>query len=777
MKWVKRLTLFLIFALAVAAASTYYFVRASLPDIDGNVELAGLSAPVSVVRDRNGVATLRAENRLDSSRALGFVHAQERFFQMDLMRRRAAGELAELVGEGALPLDRRHRVHRMRVRAERSVDAAGAPERALLEAYTEGVNAGLAALGASPFEYLLLRQQPRPWLVADSVLVVASMFFELNDAEGRYESTLGLLHDVLPPELAEFLSPLGTDWDAPVEGEIFATPPIPLVPFAAEPRIEPVAPASLSDAGVKTSNSVTLGSNNWAVAGTRTTHGGALLASDMHLGHAVPNIWYRAVLRTGGNTAVGVTLPGTPFLVAGSNTHVAWGFTNTNGDWIDLVEIEMHPERADTYRTAEGWVSLDVHEETIHVAGGEPEAFTVRETIWGPIVDEDHKGTPRAARWIAHEVDGINMNLSKLETATTLDEALAIAQQSGLPPQNFVCVDGSGAIAWTVAGRIPKRFGFDGRLPSSWADGTRGWDGWLDAEDYPVIENPEDGVIWTANARVVGGEMLEKIGDGGYDFGARARQIRDDLLALDEASERDMLDVQLDDRALFMGTWRDFFLETIRDEGLRRVIEDEWTGRASTDSVSYRVVRELRLAVHEAVLSTITQDARTADERFNIWAQRQWEGPVWKLVSEKPEHLLPRRYESWDAWINDIVARTVAKWDEPLEARTWGAARMSDIRHPLSRSVPFLARWLDMPQHPLPGDSHMPRVQSPTHGASERLVVSPGREDEGLFHMPGGQSGHPLSPYYGAGHDDWEEGRATPLLPGPTVNTLTLHSS
>ena len=201
-----------------------------------------------------------------------------------------------------------------------------------------------------------------------------------------YESTLGLLHDVLPPKLAEFLSPIGTDWDAPVEGEIFATPPVPLVPG---PAVVHVPPVSLSDARVETlsiGSIASLGSNNWAVAGTRTMHGGALLASDMHLGHAVPNIWYRAVLRTGANTAVGVTLPGTPFLVAGSNTHVAWGFTNTNGDWIDLVEIEMHPERVGTYRTAEGWTALDVHEETIHVADGAPEVFTVRETIWGPIV-------------------------------------------------------------------------------------------------------------------------------------------------------------------------------------------------------------------------------------------------------------------------------------------------------------------------------------------------------------------------------------------------------
>ena len=760
MKWVKRLALFLLLAIALAAILTIYLVKASLPNVDGEVALAGLSEPVTVERDVLGVPTITAESRLDLSRALGFVHGQERFFQMDLMRRRAAGELAELIGAGALTVDRAHRVHRMRARAARNVAAASNTERALLDAYTDGVNAGLATLGASPFEYLLLRQEPRPWVVEDCVLVIASMYFELNDADGHYESTLGLLHDVLPPDLAAFLSPIGTDWDAPVEGNVIVMPPIPATALRAEP-------VSVSESRRER---ITFGSNNWAVAGVRTTHGGALLASDMHLGHAVPNIWYRAVL----NTAVGVTLPGTPFLVAGSNTKVAWAFTNSNGDWVDLVEIEMHPDEADTYRTAEGWTSFEVHEETIYVAAAEPEKFIVRETIWGPVLDEDHEGTPRAVRWIAHEPGGINVTFGKLETAKTLEEALAIAQRSGIPPQNFVGVDTSGTIAWTIAGRIPRRFGFDGRLPSSWADGSRGWNGWLDPADYPVIRNPEGGAIWTANARVVGGEKLDKLGDGGYDLGARARQIRDNLFALDKASEQDLLAIQLDDRALFIGTWRDFFLDTIEDESIRSVIENEWTGRASTDSAGYRIVRELRLAVYEAVLSSITRNVRAADLRFDIWAQRQWEGPVWKLVTEQPAHLLPSSYDSWNTWINAIVDQTVAEWDEPLETRTWGDARMSDIRHPLSRAVPFLSRWLDMPSRPLPGDSHMPRVQSRTQGASERFVVSPGREDEGLFHMPGGQSGHPLSPFYGAGHEDWEEGRPTPLLPGPTAYTLTL---
>ena len=228
---------------------------------------------------------------------------------------------------------------------------------------------------------------------------------------------------------------------------------------------------------------------------------------------------------------------------------------------------------------------------------------------------------------------------------------------------------------------------------------------------------------------MVGGEKLDKLGDGGYDFGARARQIRDNLFALDKASEQDLLAIQLDDRALFMGTWRDFFLDTIEDESIRSVIENEWTGRASTDSAGYRIVRELRLAVHEAVLSSITRKVRAADPRFDIWAQRQWEGPVWKLVTEQPAHLLPSSYDSWNAWIKAIVDQTVAEWDEPLETRTWGDARMSDIRHPLSRAVPFLSRWLDMPSRPLPGDRpHAPRPKpNPRRLGAIRSVTGPRR--------------------------------------------------
>jgi penicillin amidase len=677
----------------------------------------------------------------------------------------------------------------MRNRAKRTVSDASEWESHILSSYVEGVNAGLTSLEDLPFEYILLGEEPAPWRAEDSVLVLHSMFFTLNDPEGTRESALGLMHDLFPGDLAWFLAPRGTEWDAPVDGHAFVLPPIPnwqetLTGVAARGQ----GPEPPADFDFELSES--MGSNNWAVSGSRTSHGGALLASDMHLSHSVPNVWYRAAMSWDGRErVVGVTLPGAPFLVAGSNGDIAWGFTNSAGDWVDLVEIEPDPSSADRYRTPEGFASFEVHEETILVRDGSAESFTVRETIWGPVIDEDHRGVERASRWIAHDAHAVNTALSRLEEASDLDEAISLAHGAGIPPQNFVVVDGTGRIAWTIAGRIPRRVGFEGRVPHSWASGERRWEGWLDSSEYPVIEEPENGTIWTANARVVSGADLAKIGDGGYALGARARQIRDGLLGIEpgKADEASMLAIQLDDRAVFLERWRDLFLDALDGaEALesadsrslseaKRFIEQSWSGRASVESVGYRLVKRARLALFDTVFGYLTAKLREADERFRIATLRQWEAPLWQLVTERPTSFVPPPHETWDDVILSSIERAATTEDGvPLAERTWGETNRSAIRHPLSRGAPFLSSWLDIPPRPLPGDRDMPRVQSPSHGASERFVVSPGREERGIFHMPGGQSGHPMSPFYRAGHEAWEEGRATPFLPGEPVYELTL---
>jgi penicillin amidase len=537
------------------------------------------------------------------------------------------------------------------------------------------------------------------------------------------------------------------------------------------------------------------GSNNWAVSGAFTSHGKPIVADDMHLGLMVPNIWFRASLvltgTSGEQRITGVTLPGTPLVIAGSNGKIAWGFTNSQGDWLDLVVLEPGPEEG-TYLTPGGPLPLAKIEERIIASDGTEDVLEIEETIWGPVVKTDHLGRKLAACWVAYDPEGMNMGLAALEGSSSVDEALEIAARCGMPAQNFTVADFEGNIGWTIAGPIPRRVGYSGEVPQSWASGECHWDGYLEPKEYPRIINPSGGRIWTANARVVSGEMLAKVGFGGYILGARAKQIRDDLFAMDNASEKDLLGVQLDHRAVFLSRWRDLLLDEVLLpevlEGRPRLREardllENWGGKASADSAGYRIVRACRNQVAKEIFEALTAGCKEADDQFGYYFIRANEGPLWKLVKEQPTHLLPPGFESWDGLMLDSLEQLIGEAEKDPTAQgtaglagwTWGVRNTASIRHPLSPFIPsFFSRYLDAPPDQLPGDSDMPRAQGPDFGASERMVVSPGLEEQGIFHMPGGQSGHPLSPFYLSGHADWVQGNPSPFLPGEALYTLLL---
>jgi len=766
----------------------------SLPKLDGEITAAELSSPVTIERDALGIPTLRADNRIDLAFATGFVHAQDRFFQMDLLRRNSAGELAEIIGSAVVDADRRVRVHRFRDAATRVLAAGNDEDRALVDAYAAGANAGLASLDTKPFEYLLLGVEPAPWKPEDCALVMFSMYLDLQGPDFADEARLGLMHDLLPEPMFEFLAPRGTEWDAPIHGKPFETPPIPEASVFDTRQTTQVARNLLAPRGsLPALDTFHPGSNNWAVSGRHTADGRALVADDMHLGIRVPHVWYRASfvlpeIEAGGGERrmTGVSLPGTPAIVVGSNGHVAWGFTNSEGDWVDVVIVETDADDKDSYLTPDGPKKFEHHPETIKVKGAEDETLEVISTIWGPIMDHDHKDRPRVIRWVAHDTGGVNMNALRIESAQTLEDAMQMANLSGSPAQNFVVADDKGRIGWTILGRIPRRVGFDGRLPSSWADGTHRWDGYLTPEEYPRIINPDGGRIWTANARVVSDEMLATLGDGGYDLGARAGQIRDDLLATETASEADMLRIQLDDRAVFLERWQKLLLETLTPEAIEadprrgelRKLVDDWGGRAAVDSVGFRAVREFRRSLIGQLADVLTAPCKAVDKKFTIAKMDRVEGPVWRLVSEQPEHLIDPRYDTWNELLlaaADQVVSDASQKGAKLGQYTWGSFNTTRIQHPLSLAVPQLAAWLDMPARALSGDTdNMPRIQGPAVGASQRMGVSPGHESDGYMHMPCGQSGHPLSPHYGDGHEAWSDGKPSPFLPGPAIHTLVL---
>lgn len=770
---------------AAAVAAGYACLRGSLPILDGRLTLPGLTADVSVERDVLGIPTLRAANREDLARATGFVHAQDRFFQMDLMRRSAAGELAELVGEVAVPLDEKVRLHGMRAVARQVLAQAPPWQRRLLDAYTDGVNAGLAALRVRPFEYLLLRSEPRPWRPEDTIMVIFAMYFELQDPWALREARLQALRETLPEPLYRFLTAPGCEWDAPLDGSQVEHARL---PSAQEYDLRHHRSVAVSGGGEPAADGFAVGSNNWAIGPAHSADGAAWLANDMHLRLNLPHIWYRMhwLWHEDGQPrmATGVTLPGTPALVVGSNGRIAWGFTNSYGDFADRILLELDPSDPQRYRTPQGYRPFERRQERIAVKGGGERVVEFRDTIWGPVLPDSDEAAPQALAWTAHRPQATNLDLLRLEAVDDAGEALTVAAGVGVPAQNFVVVDRHGNIGWTIIGRLPRRHGYDPNLPASWADGA-GWQGWLAAEDYPRLLNPAGGRIWTANNRVVGGDWLRLIGDGGLQLGSRATQIRDGLLALERAGAEDLLRLQLDDRALFLARWRTLLLDVLderalagepRRQALRAAVED-WGGRASVDSVGYRLVRAFRLYLMDEVFTALTAEVRERYPEFRYHDMPQGEGALWRLVSERPAHLLDPAYADWREQLLAVVDRVIERlWDDRhgFDHATWGAYNRLRMQHPLSKALPLLGFWLDMPAAALPGDAHMPRVQTPVAGASQRLVVSPGREGESLLHMPGGQSGHPLSPFYRAGHDDWAAGRPAPLLPGPTRHALVL---
>ncbi len=787
--------------LLLGLAALYALLRASLPALDGSVSAADLGAPVSVARDALGVVTITASSRIDLAYATGFAHAQDRFFQMDLARRLAAGELAELFGEVALEQDRSARRFRFRTVAGAVLSQADPAQRTIAEAYARGVNAGLASLRSRPWEYWLLGASPARWLPEDTILVTDSMWWDLQSEAFPREILRQQINQRLGGGVCAggwkcaltFFYPARTEWDAPDDRDPAAAAAAKEVPAASDVPAADVLDlrhARTSRARHPVADWSAIGSNNWAIAGRLTASGAALVASDMHLTQRVPATWYHVRLRITGSPTDpdldlnGVTLPGAPVLVAGSNGHIAWGFTNSYGQWFSVTRVSCSAIGVHALDTPSGPVAIERTRETIRVRHAAPVAFDVISAAAGVLLraDPSHQACWFGA-WLAQQPAATNLSLIQFERARSAADAIALAPEIGIPHQNLVVGDEQGHIGWSIAGRIPLDTG---------AERARGAIAWTGRAEQPRLLDPPLGRIWTANGRVTSDPRQEALIGGDlaglgaeYDLSARAQQIRDDLLALAHpATPADMLRIQLDDRALLLNRWRNLLLRLIDPQALehrpdraefRRVV-GTWSGHAAVDSSAYRLVRAFRTLTQQAVWNSMLA-ALDIEPQAEAPIPAQFEQALWQLVTKQPPHLLDPRYQSWREFLLAQLDSTIARLGRvcrDLEHCTWGERNTVAIRHPLSAAVPLLWRLVDMPVVQLPGDNDMPRVQDAAVGASERFAVSPGHEADGYFHMPGGQSGHPLSPYYRAGFMAWASGQPLPFLPGATEHMLTL---
>ncbi len=808
MSWIASLAMLvlaiIVIALILGGMRISAILTASLPDLSGDRVVDHLAAgeSVTIETDASGVPRIMADSVELATFGLGYVHARDRFFQMDLARRFAAGELADLLG-GAPPIvesDRSIRRHRFRALCE-SI-AAGLPpdQKAVLDRYVAGVNQALADFRRKPWEYTLLKCDPRPWSAADSLLVSQSIYLALEGGDLAWHQANALMAEVLPAELVELLLPHGSQWDSPIEGECLAAPMVPgpdvldLRKIPASDDLE--APDHWEDMEQKV-----VGSNGWAVAGRRAhqgSQGPALIANDMHLSLGLPAVWYKATIRYGKwhdgspHECHGVTLPGGPAVIAGSNGHIAWGLTSAQGDWGDLLTLELDPANPRRYRTPTGWETFVTHEEKIHVRGGADILARYDWTIWGPVVDTGLDGRPRVWRWVAQDNQGVDLRVGHLPHCSGVDEALNLAASCGVPHVNFLVGDRDGHIGWSIMGRIPRRTGLesvDERFPMPAADPDSQWDGFLTPEEYPKVVDPPEGLIWSANHRMVDGENLRKIGRGRYDRGVRARRIQELLESLERYDESTMGEIQMDNRSLLLLQWRDLILAELPDE-VALADRDRATfrnrliafdGRAEAESVAFALLHQCRLRIILKILGPITAPLRKAcaqagSGKFSL-RQISLEAPAWAILQERPMHLLSSKYETWRDLILEAIDETIAD----AAARgwpAWGEVNTLRLVHPFGRKLAFLTPW--MASRPIRSSgalTDLPKIQTPQFGASQRMAVFPGREAAGFMQLPGGQSGHPASPHFLDLLDDWIAARPTPLKSGNAESTLRLFGS
>lgn len=778
----------LLFLVVLVVLAAFASVRRSLPPADEKRALHGLDGEVTIDYDDRGVPTIRATTLNDLAFGQGYAHARDRRFQMELLRRNAAGRLAEVFGPRALDADREKRRLGFGAVADTAYATLDAVRKLRFEAYAAGVNA-FDSTHAPAIEMLALGIPNTKWRPQDAALVIASMFYDLQ-YDGDAELSVERLDRALPKELVTFLTP------ERCPGEVLLADPTPYVAPAIPPPSVFDARGERAKAAARVAGNRTLlavssdpnggeparGSNNWAIAPSRTADGRAILCGDPHLGLRVPPIWHRQRLVAPGVAITGVTLPGVPDVVIGSNGKVAWSLTNVEGDFIDWVRLKTNADTT-TYAGPAGDEPFRIRREIIAVKGGRADTLDVRETRWGPVAARGVDGEMLAIEWPALFPRSYDFDLLDEDLAGSVDSLFLAFDSYRGPAQNVVAADAAGHIGWRIAGRIPRRAGFDSRRPRDGSLPNAGWFGEMSQDSMPRVIDPADGLLATANQRTLG-RAWEGIGHAaGMPW--RARRIHDVLASRTNWDAAGAAALQNDVEDAVVGPAAEVLDRALTPEVIahdstlaraRRLL-DRWEHRADTTSATHAFLRYARVALHQMALEGVLAPVVARDSSY-AYDWNLEDEVVRRLFDERPMHLLAPRYESWDALALVAVDSAAARLERAMPGRrfdqvTWGMLNRARIRHPLGAAVPALGKWLDMPNAALRGGSSVVRVARPTNGASMRMVVELGG-GEARFTLPGGQSGNFLSPYYGDEFADWVAGRYGPLEPGRVRHTLRL---
>lgn len=716
---------------------------------------ARIKEPVQVEWDGAGIPIIQSADLQDAYFVQGYLTARDRFFQMDLTRRRMSGKLSELFGPDALESDLQSRRWNYNKAAAVALSALEPIKKEPLIAYANGVNAFLAA-EQRPWEYWVLQAKPSVWLPEDTFLVVLSMYDSLNRHRETDEAAVSLLRSRLPKSVESFLT---LDWgflDSPILKDLLPFPKI-SVPTAKEFQVtEKQALNRFS------SDDFEPGSNAWVMSGQFTASGQPLLAGDPHLDLRVPNLWYRLGIRTPSNFVFGASIPGIPGIVIGRNDQVAWTFTNSAVDNCDQILL---PKNTTEVRQ---------RVEDILVSKSSPHREAFKDSPWGPIIEEteDHW---IASQWTALDPNNLKqLDLTSINQAKNTHELLQALGQWAGPPQNAVFATKEGTIGWTIVGNVPKRIGFDGKARALRQSKVR-WDGFIPRKEFPLVLNPPEGFIVSANQRTL--PLQPSMSRFGYHWpnAARAKRITDLLKRTKPFQAKDFFEVQLDNVSLTHLWYRDELLKCDWDKldtkealWIKPALEiiKGWDGKTAIRSSAYPILKAFRANLSAHLIEPIAKTISTAEGEILLKYLSQ-DPLVSQLIKHQPKHFLSPHFSSYcDLFQEALKAslQSLVSTPEQLTSLKWGDLNQSDIRHPFSRKLPKSLRALiSMPSKPMGGDSLVPNVMTPRNGASMRLVIDFSNPTQSLFSQPGGQSGHPLSTHYSDLYSPWLEGKAVPF--------------
>ena len=756
----------------------WYVTQAALPQLDGTLAVHGLSADVRVTRDGHGVPAIEAATLEDLFEAQGYVTAQDRLWQMDVMRRFGSGELSEILGDDTLKIDREQRILGLRAAARKSLQLASPRDRSYFEAYARGVNAFIESHSSKlPIEFLILKYRPKPWQVEDSLVIANQMVKDLNyytfgDALEREkilaklgpELTADLFvnrswHDRPPTVMREDLNDQQNQNDSNDDDEEDEGPDNSVTQHRNPPAIWEQRPTEAVN-----------GSNDWVVSGSHTVTGKPLLSNDMHLGHQMPNLWYEAHLKCGNLDVTGVTLPGMPYVIVGHNQRIAWGFTNVGPTVTDAFIENFNTQGA--YQTPMGWQQPEHRQEIIHVKGGADVSVDVKITRHGPIISDILPGETRqlALRWTLY--DGLHIPFFDVDSAQNWDEFRKAFSQLDAPGQNVVYADVDGNIGYQTTGRVPIRAAGDGSLPVSGSDDAHEWTGYIPFDKLPKIYNPPSGVIATANGRITPDGFPYSLSSA-WEAPWRTERIYHVLESGRKFGPSDMLALENDihsENDLFAAERFVYAVDHAAKPSARAKqaadLMRNWDGRmlasSAAPTIAVRSAQELTRLLLEPRLGPAPAD-RKQQEITLSWKTYHWQmRTVWlqNILLHQPKRWLPEKFPTYDELISAAVEAAVGEPAAPknLASWHWGDFNAIDLEHPVLGKIPVLRRWAAPGIKPQSGSGYTVKAVTPLHGPSERFTANLADLDQSTLNTVTGQGGNFLSPYYMDQWKAWYEG-------------------